>query len=368
MNNNTAAAPDMTAPPAGFLQRWQAFWFTPVAPLGLHWVRFLAGLLFLAWLVPLTSEREALFGLGGWADRQFYIEAARLARGNTPGEVPPVLPGAWSLVYVCGTNGTALDILWFGSLAVLALFTLGIGTRLTAVLTWVIVVSFQANPALHFDADILLAMLAFYLMLGYLFLGQRDGELTLKERLLGPRGTSVFAALSREGVETRPSCAANLALRLLQVHFAIAVVAGTLQKLQIGDWWSGVAYWYPLHPPFEMDAAKLQAAKRGAMTMLFFMSLAQYVALAWLLTFPVFAFRRRCRWLLLGGAAVAWVGTIYIYGEPIFGPLYMVACLSYLTPAEWRRLSDRLLGLVRSSRAGGASTAIERRPRVKTST
>ncbi len=328
---------------------WRSFWLAPSAPLGLHWVRFLAGLLFLAWLLPLTGEREAFFGLGGWFDRAAIVEANRLPGG------PPVAPGSWSLVYLCGADATRLTFLWWSSIAVLTLFTLGIATRVTAVLTWVIVVSFQANPALQYDADSLLAVLAFYLMLGYLLLGQWDGDLTLAERLLGPRGTSVFAALRRgPAAPASGSVAANLALRLLQVHFALAVVASGLHKLQFGDWWSGVAYWYPLHPPFEMDAKKLQAAKPGFMTTLVFLSLAQYVALAWQLTFPMFAFRRAWRWLLLGGAVVAWIGTVYIYRLPLFGPLYVVGCLSYLTPREWRGLTDMLLGLLPRSTAAPA--------------
>jgi hypothetical protein len=346
----------------GPVQAWQQFWLAPVAPLGLHWIRVCAGLLFLAWLVPLTGEREALFSLNGWFDRQAYLEAARLPGGS------PVAPGPWSLVYLCGTNANLFNALWWTSLAVLALFTLGIGTRITAVLTWLIATSFQANPALQFDADQLLAVLAFYLMIGYLFLGQWDGNLTWAERILGPNGTSVFARFRAGASEAPASSAANLALRLLQVHFALAVFVSGVHKLQFGDWWSGVAYWYPLHPPFEMDAQKLQAAKPGFMRTLFLLSLTQYIALAWQLTFPAFAFRRRWRGLLLSGAVLAWAGTVYIYRLPIFGPLFMVACLSYLTPEEWRGITNRLLGLLPARGAGRVEASIASRPRVKTST
>jgi hypothetical protein len=351
-----------SAAEGGFWQSWQTFWFAPIPSLGLHWVRFLAGLLFLAWLVPLTGERHALFGQAGWLDRTALLEAARL------GDNVAVRPASWSLVYLGGTNPVLLDALWWSSLAVLTLFTLGIWTRVTAVLTWVIVVSFQANPALAYDADLLLAVLAFYLMVGYLFLGQWSGDLSLAKRLLGPRGTSVFAALRRRDTqEAQPSHAANFALRLLQVHFALAVVASAFHKLQFGDWWSGVAYWYPLHPPFEMDAQKLQAAKASTAGTLFFLSLAQYVALAWLLAFPVFAFRRRWRWLLLLGAVGAWLGIFYIYRLPIFGPLYVICCLSYLTPGEWRWLSGGLYSLVQRRAERGPAIAGEKRARVKTS-
>ena len=85
----------------------------------------------------------------------------------------------------------------------------------------VVAVSFTANPAIAYDADPLLVMLAFYLMVGYLFLRQGSR---------GSRWCRAFLDQKRPGysagrladAETPPaSAAANLAVRLLQVHFAI---------------------------------------------------------------------------------------------------------------------------------------------------
>src|SRR5205807_9315609 len=128
--------------------------------------------------------------------------------------------------------------------AVLGLFTLGVGTRMTSVLTWLIVASFLASPAASFEADYLLNILALYLMLGHLLLGQWSRRLSFPERLLGPRRGHMG------------SIAANLTLRLVQVHFAIVLLVSGLHKLQFGDWWSGVAWWYPLNPPFELTPDK----------------------------------------------------------------------------------------------------------------
>jgi hypothetical protein len=64
--------------------------------------------------------------------------------------------------------------------------------------------------------------------------------------------------------------------------------------------------------------------------------------LAWQLGFPVFAWKRSCRPLLLGGAAVAFVVNVFVLHWPLMGPIVAIACLSYLTPAEWRRLVSGL--------------------------
>jgi hypothetical protein len=343
------AAPDPILTPSGPFQGWTRFWFTPIAPLGLHALRILSGLLFLYWLIPLTSERVGLFSLAGWFDRQAHLEASRL-----PGGSP--MPLGWSVLYLAGTNTTLFEAMWWGSLVILVLFTLGIAPRVTAVLTWVIVVSFLASPVASYDMDVMLGILALYLMIGYLLLGQWSRPLTWWERVLGPRGTSVFAALRNTDTEEPTSYAANLTLRLVQVHFVLVVITSAFHKLQFGDWWAGVAYWYPLHPGFQMDAARLRAERANATVDLFFLSLAQYIALAWQFAFPLFAFRRRWRPVLLTGAAVAWLGMIFIYNEPIVGPVYVVACLSYLSPQEWRWLTHGLRRFVRFTPAGALET------------
>src|SRR5262249_8151521 len=154
-------------------------WFAPTDPVGLHAVRVAAGLLFLAWLLPFVGQHEALFGLQGWVDARAYQEGARLP-GGLPGSA------SWSLLYVCGGNFAALAVVYGLGLLVLALFTLGLWTRLTSVLAWLVVASFAANPAFGYGADSLLTALAFYLMVGYLLLDQWGQPQTLLSRLVGP--------------------------------------------------------------------------------------------------------------------------------------------------------------------------------------
>jgi pimeloyl-ACP methyl ester carboxylesterase len=350
--------------PTGWRNAWVRFWFTPTPPVGLHWMRVLAGLLFLSWLVPLAGERTALFGLHGWLDKTAHIEASRLP----PGAVP--VPFGWSLLYVepSGGNETLVEAFWWGGIAVIALFTLGVATRITGVLTWLVIVSFLASPASSPDTDYLLPILAFYLMLGYLLLGFWNSRLSPVERLLGLHRGSVFALFTGRRGEAAPSYAANFAIRLLQVHFAIIVVTSGLHKLQLGDWWRGAAYWYPLHPPLEMTAAKLRAEQGAANFILFCLSLGSYVALAWQLTFPLLAFRRRLRSLLLIGGGLGCLGSIFMYGELTFGPAYAIFCLSYLSAKEWEWLTDRLVRPLFSRAGTEAAPAMARKSRVKATT
>jgi hypothetical protein len=321
---------------------WVRFWFTPVDPLGLHALRVLAGLLFLYWLVPFAGNVEALFGLGGWFDLQAYADLGRGIR-----EAGGTLPVNWSVLFLCGTDPTALAVVYWLSLAVLVLFALGVLPRLTALLTWVVVASFVATPAILDDADRVLPILALYLLVGYVLLGQGTPGRPLPWRLLGP-----LWPFGRRAAEDpfwrRESVAANVALRLLQVHFALVMVVSGLHKLQFGDWWAGLALWYPLHPPAETHLSDVLALRPSAGPYLFLLSLASYAGIAWQLAFPVFAWRRGwCRVVLLGGAVLGWLSMAFVYGIPVFGPALVVFCLAYLTPAEWRRLTDPLTRLLR---------------------
>lgn len=326
------ALPDVAK--KGIFTRWVRFWFTPADPISLHVIRILSGVLFLLWLLSAAGHQNALFGLGGWFDAQAYREAASL-----PGGAPA--PFTWSILYLCGNNEALVTAVFWSSIGVLLLYTLGIATRITSILTWVVVVSFIANPAISYGANDLLVLPAVYLMLGYVLLGQWSRPLSPAARLLGTKDSMIWATdwFGRDRDETSssaPSYAANLALRIFQIHFAIVVVTTGLHKLQYGDWWAGVAFWYPMHPPLETSFESIQVSQRTGEAYLFFMSLIQYVMLAWQLTFPLFAWRKNWRLVLVGGGLLGWIGLLFIMKMPVFGPVFFLGCLTYITADEWR--------------------------------
>lgn len=352
------------APPApGLISSWTRFWFTPLDPIGLHAVRVLAGLLFLLFLLPLAGNLDGFYGLDGWFDLRAYKESRKMENDvrrfqqdprafQESGEMPdgPAVPLSWSALYLVASNSKALTAFYWLSVAVVVLFTLGVLPRLTAVLTWVIIVSFTTSPAIDYDADGLLRILAFYLMIGYVLFGQYSGQPSLFQRLLG----SVWSWRRPSFVnEPAGSLGANLAVRLLQVHFAIVMVTSGLHKLQFGDWWAGVALWYPLYPAYSttMDMAREHAADAEAYISM--LNVAGYSILAWQLAFPAFAWKPRWRPVLVGGGLIGLLGMEFIYQLPLFGPAILIGCLSYLTPADWHRIMGwltRLPGLNRLTR------------------
>ncbi|MCS6975914.1 MAG: hypothetical protein NZM31_02735 [Gemmatales bacterium] len=339
--------PSEATAPTGLWAAWVRFWFTPTDPTGLHALRLLTGLLVLTWLLGFAGQENALFGLRGWFDTQAYKDASRLP--NTANMPAPI---TWSLVYLCGEDENLVTALYWSSVLVVALFTLGVATRITSVMTWLAVASFTANPAISYDGDVLLLMLTFYLMIGYVLLGWWHGDLKGMGRLIGGSKCLILGPSDKP-----PSVAANVAVRLIQVHFAIIVVVSALHKLQSGDWWSGTALWYPLFPPFQTKLAEIREMAPRRDFYLVALSLATYAALLWQLAFPFFAWRPRWRIVLLGGAVVGWIGTAFVYKLPIFGPAYLIGALSYLTEDEWRFLTGWLRRLPILERIMGSRQA-----------
>jgi hypothetical protein len=347
----------------GLFGRWLNFWFTPVDPVALNGLRVLTGILLIGWLVPLAGHVEEVFAPNAWLDATGFMEMSRIDPLQQPTQEWS-LP-RWSLLFL-SDNPRFVQTIYGLALAVFGLFALGVATRLTAFFTWLLVASLTANPVLRYEGDTLITVLSFYLMIGYLLLGQSDPRQSLWTRILGPRPLGVFG-WSRPSSGPMESIGANVAVRLLQVHFAIIMLTSGLHKLQFGDWWGGHAFWYALYPPFESTREALLRHKNHPEAYLFFLSLGAYLTLAWQIGFALFAWRRGWRLVLLGGAAAGWLGMATVYRLPLIGPAIFVFCLGFLTPQEWRATLQGLatwpgLGWLSGHAAAPAVRSVSQKP------
>jgi hypothetical protein len=357
----TPVSEDRAAPGA-----WERFWFLPVPTTGFAVLRILSGLLFAFWLLSFVGQQEDYFSLKGWFDMRALKEAQA--------KQEPLPPIDWSLLYMSvdsegtrlGEHQTYFQIVYWGAILVFLLFALGVATRITGILTWVLVISFLANPITMYEGDFLLGILAFYLMLGHLLLGQVNGRLTVGERIFGSRWDFLFArwVFGPRREERPPSYAANFVLRLFQIHFVIIMITSGLHKLQTNAWWSGASLWYPLHPTFATTLESLQRERSGAYAYMFVLSIIAYAVLAWQIGLPVFAWRRGwiSRTLLLGGAILGWIGSLFIFQLPLFGPFIFLGCLSFLSAEEWAALKERAYSVLRKSTTAKTSAEPRKAP------
>lgn len=213
---------------------WNAFFFTPADPTPLGLVRVAVGLLAFWNLVVYGFDLHDFFGSHGWADPDAVRFVQRAGK-----------PYAWSFWF--HVPDSLLWPVWTACLAVVGMFAAGLFSRVTAVLTWVIVVStVQRLPVALFGFDQALSTLVLYLAAT-----GASGQAVSLDRFIGRwrGGRADWSRRRRDGrvpVEPgapKPSVSANLALRLIQLHLCLIYGMAGLAKLQGPAWWNGMAMW-----------------------------------------------------------------------------------------------------------------------------
>lgn len=220
---------------------WNAFFFTPASPTSLGCLRVAVGLLAFWSLLVFGLDLRDYFGSNGWADPELMRSIQR--------------PLAWSFWF--SVSDVWLRPVWCLCLAVLALYTLGIMSRVTAVLSWVIVVSTARRaPIALFGFDQVLSMLTFYLAvtgtsgqavsLDRFWRRWRQARSAIRARPALPQARGASRRVAPDDPAEPPlSISANLALRLIQLHLVVIYGMAGLSKLQGPSWWTGTALCAP---------------------------------------------------------------------------------------------------------------------------
>jgi predicted DCC family thiol-disulfide oxidoreductase YuxK len=216
---------------------WNAFFFSPADPTAVGLIRVAVGLLAFWSLLVFGLDLHDYFGADGWAD----LDAIRMTQG----------PMVWSFWFLVSDGW--LRLVWCGCLVVLALYTLGLFSRLTAVLSWVIVVStVRRVPIALYGFDQVLSTLALYLAVtgasGQAVSFDRFWRRWRQARANARKSAKLSDSSGRRVSPDEPSVplptvSANLALRLIQLHLVVIYGIAGLAKLQGPSWWNGMALW-----------------------------------------------------------------------------------------------------------------------------
>jgi hypothetical protein len=299
---------------------WQRFWFEPQSTATLALVRIAFGLLATAWTVSLMPNMFDFFGAGG-------IEPGR----------PEHLPGEWGLL-----PAAASDQVVVGLFAVLliacVLLTLGLFTRVAAVVVWLGILSItNANGLIGNSGDGLIRNLAFYLM-------------------LAPSGTALSLDRLRTDRARFWECPARApwALRLIQIQLSIGYLSAVWHKVQNELWRNGTAVSYSLRiedihrfptPGFVTQSVMLT-------------ELLTFGTLALELSLAVLVWNRAARpWIMTAGATLH-LSIDYFILIGFFSYAMFVCYLAFLRPEN----AERFIGWVRSRVAAGST----RRPPART--
>jgi predicted DCC family thiol-disulfide oxidoreductase YuxK len=211
---------------------WDRFFFTPADPTPLGLIRVLVGLLLLWSLGVYGLDLRAYLGSDGWADPEVvrHLMAERA-------------PWSWSF-WLWVPDGLLRPV-WLTCLGVLAVYTVGLWSRATAILAWVIAVSTARRvPVSLYGFDQIITTWAFYLAVC-----GASGQAVSLDRFLARRRLA-RAELARRRPDgrwsvpsggPRPTISANLGLRLIQLHLAFIYGFAGLAKLTGNAWWTGSA-------------------------------------------------------------------------------------------------------------------------------
>lgn len=245
------------------------------------------------------------------------------------------------------TDPTEMAIAHAGVLLIILLFTLGVCTRTTSILTWLAAVSYiHRTQQVLFGMDTMMNILLLYLMVGNsgaaLSVDRWWSRYRAAKRSLAATGT-IDATTQAFLAKPPASVSAGFALRLTQVHFCIIYLAAGMSKLKGATWWNTNAYWDTVaNPEFTLihfewyesllrglvsERAFFAAAAAGGVAFTFIMELG----------LPFLVWTRLRPYVIIGGVLFHF-GIAIFMGLNLFGMLMMTLLLSYMPGCAIREI------------------------------
>ena len=303
---------------------WNRFWFTPADPALLGLLRILVGgMLFythLVWSLELTtffgngSESLLPSGYRGSSEQASFL---------------------WSHFDWIGS-----EFLWpvhIAGLIVFAMFTLGLFTRVTGILSALLLISY-ANRSFgtQFGLDQINGFMAFYLAVG------PSGQfMSLDRWRLGRR---------QKSQAVKSSTLANVSIRLMQVHLCVVYLFAGMGKLQGDMWWNGQAIWGAV-ANYEYQTIDLTWLSEH----MWLVNLVTYSALIWEVTYPFLIWPKLTRPIFITMAILVHLGIGLSMGMLTFGLIMVFANLSFLNPSSPRNWLEKILPVPVSTNQSDAS-------------
>jgi hypothetical protein len=293
---------------------WNRFWFTPAAPLQCARLRIATGAITVLHLLALCPD------LARWYARDGLLPPAAVSGifNLLPAGEETNYHVSYLGVFPAGMELWAVHV---AAIAVAAAFMVGLFTRLSGVLTLIAVLAYVHR--LPFVAGHVEPVLAY--LLAYLCLAPAGSVLSVDRWL---RRRSIAA------LETAPQAtiAANISVRLIQVHTAMFVAMMGLSKLYGDAWWGGGAIWLLLAQtesrPLDLTGIR-RAGGLGELPLNFW----AHATVLTELVYPVLIWNRLARPLVIALAAVVWLLLSLATGSILLALALITASGSFL-PAE----------------------------------
>jgi hypothetical protein len=308
-----------------FGQGWNRFWFTPADPLPCAIIRLLTGLLAALYLADQTASLSLWYAPDGLLTPEVVDRLLEITSGGQPQyhfSYLRYLQGPWLLA----AHGLAIC-------AALALAA-GWWTRTSNVLTLLAVLAYvHRAPQVAGHVEPLLAML-----LAYLLLAPAGRCCSLDAWWRGRRAAAasnpaVTSAGEADGCSA--SVAANVSLRLIQVHLAMFTAMMGLTKLYGDAWWDGSALWVLLAQtesrPWDLTGLR-QAGDLGE----YLLNAWSHLVVAFELTLPVLIWNRGARLIVRPLAVLVWGSLVLATGLVLLALALGTALIAFVSADELR--------------------------------
>ena len=294
---------------------WNSFWFTPADSAPLSVIRWLIGGMVIYSHLVWGLDLPAFIGPDGWNS----VEVVREIQG-----------GQWNQSFWWAVPVEWMLTVHWICIAILVLFWIGCLTRITSILTFVIHISYCQRATLAtFGLDQICGILLMYLMLGPSGADYSVDNLWRRLRRWRRDQKSASAAEYRP----LPTAAANLSIRLIQVHYCIIYFFAATGKLQGETWWTGEALWNAL-ANYEYQSSDLTWLAWYPEVL----QLMTHVTILWELSFPYLIWNPALRPFLLIVGMLMHLGIGAFLGMWTFGLAMIFGYVAFIDPETIRRV------------------------------
>jgi len=319
-------------------QGWNRFWFAPSDPVSLCVLRVVVGVIVFYTLLTYSPDLDRFFTEGGMLPLDVVREAVDEAASQGD---RPIRLSYFNYLFTSGEVWAAHVI----GLAVVAMFVLGVLTRVTSIASLIVLLSYvQRAPMLTSELEWVLAMLMLYLCIGPC--GRVLSVDAWLRRRRASRSPASAAVSVSHAPEATPSMWATVSLRLVQLHLCLIYVMIVASKLNSITWWDGTAVGFlatgEINPWIDF---------RWIRTHNYLMNAWTHFILLFEITFPILIWNRTFRPLLLVLSILSWGSLLLVSGLITYCLVMMIAGVAFVPAATLRRCVKRFAGAGRKAAA-----------------
>ena len=298
---------------------WNRFWFDQRDPKVLGLIRIMVGSIVFYTHLVWTKELNTFLG----ADGLLPSEYRELLFGNS---------FAWSHLDWFGSSGLLMGVHLAG-LVIVLLFTAGVWTRWTGILTALLVISYaNRGTGALFGLDQINAFLCLYLAIG-----NAGGAWSIDLWRVKKHNRTTSGEEQGGRSQIHPAVLNCIATRLIQIHLCVVYAFAAIGKLQGETWYTGEAIWRAFASREYQTLDMTWMADH-----MWLVALITLASLTWELVYPALIWPRLTRPVMLAIAVLIHLGIGLCMGMMSFGLIMIAANLAFIEPESLKFWIKRL--------------------------